>query len=89
MNMLPVKNYPKYLIDKSGNIYNSGGRIMKQEPVKLGANKDYLAIFLTNENGIRRKFLHILLGQTFLGMKTDQVLHKNGDRKNNSLDNLL
>jgi hypothetical protein len=79
---VPIPGYPKYAIDKHGNIYGCKGQPLKGFWVD-GYHKIYL--------GDRYHYVHRLVLQTFVGACPEgfQACHKNSDRADNRLSNLV
>lgn len=77
-----------YFIDKQGNIYNKKGKKLKLQENKKGYLRANL--YLDNKNH-KLFFVHRLVMMTFCpieGMENLQVNHKNGNKKDNRLENL-
>ena len=81
-----IENYPNYEVSDLGSVRNKrSGRILKGELVK-----GYPRVVLCNKNVCRPMSIHRLVLKTFTDNKRDdlQVNHIDGDKTNNSLDNL-
>lgn len=84
----PIKEYENlYLVSNLGNVkslHNNKEKLLK--PIKQG---EYIGVALNN-SGKRKSFLiHRLVLQTFSGYKDGCIVnHKDGNKKNNHLDNL-
>ncbi len=78
---VPIPNYPKYAIDKHGNVYGKRG-----EPLKGMQVDGYHKVHL----GDGFHYVHRLVLQTFIGPCPEgyQACHKNNDRADNRLSNL-
>ena len=89
--MTDILGFTNYTINEKGEIYSKKRKIiMKQHPDKNG----YLCIKLFNDDGIPHTSIrvHRLLYQAFI-LKSGEIMpenidHKNGNVKDNSLDNL-
>lgn len=81
----PIKDYEMYEINTNGSIRREG-RILKNQ---IGTNL-YFSICLCKNGIIKRYRVHRLLAQAFILNPNDKpcINHKDGDRQNNSLDNL-
>lgn len=85
---IDVPGYPAYAITRNGVVYvKHTGRIMSQ----FNNHSGYKFVGLTNENGRKHLKIHRLVMMAFRpveGMDKLQVNHKDGNKANNSLDNL-
>lgn len=83
---LPVVNFEGlYEISNLGNIKNSRGKLMKQ------FNRNgYKRVELWKNKTKYRKSVHVLVGEAFLSNYNNDpfVTHKDGDIRNNEVDNL-
>lgn len=92
---LPIPGYSRYRISKCGNIYNTQtNKWMKTYLNSSGKKKPYVKINLYADDGGRYKCrLHRLLALTYIPNPDpenyDMVLHKDDNKNNNSLDNLM
>lgn len=85
-----INNFPNYQISNLGRVRRMKGfgcpetRILK--PQKGG----YPSIKLSKEGEVYQKEIHCLVAETFLGPRPPglTINHKDGDKKNNSNDNL-
>ena len=86
-DFVQIKDFPNYMINKESVIYSKPyKKIMKQQT----NNDGYLGIQLSNK-GKRKSFLvHRLVALHFIKQEKgkDYVNHKNGNKKDNSSDNL-
>lgn len=88
--VVDMEDYNDYYVDIEGNIWSTKyGNPRKLKPATLRGG--YLFVKLTdNNNNIITHYVHRLVALAFL--PTDDpgrsVTHKNGDRSNNSVDNL-
>lgn len=85
--MKEVKGFPKYTLSKEGKIYS------KYTGKCLSPTKDitgYMVVTLVNSEGKFKKSVHRLLAETFIDNPEGkpQVNHIDGDKTNNSLNNL-
>ena len=83
-----IKDYEKYEITEDGKVINTEtGRILKPEMIWDG----YERVTLSKDGVTKRFRVHRLVAEAFIPNDDpckDQVNHKDGDRKNNSVDNL-
>jgi hypothetical protein len=85
--MQRIKNYPNYLIDEFGKIYNN----KLKRFIKPYLNKNgYYQISLTNEIGTKKLYLHRLLAINFIDNPLNKscINHINGIKSDNRLENL-
>lgn len=78
--------HPNYSVSTDGKVRNNKtGRILKQ--FLGGTGRNYLCVSL---NG-KKRGVHTLVAEAFLPHEDYQtyVVHKDGDRKNNHVDNLM
>ena len=87
-----IKDYEDlYEISTEGFIRNkTTGRILKPDNFtrKRGRKQVYLRITLSKNNIQKRYSISRLVASTFLEGESEEVNHKDGDRLNNSLENL-
>lgn len=88
-----VKFIPKYegmyMVDNRGNVYNH--RSKRQLKPFLGGRKGYLQLGLSKEGIVKRFYVHTLVLETFLCSRPTSkhvCNHKDGNVKNNRLENL-
>lgn len=88
-------NFGRYYINEKGEVFSLFSKYGKRtRPLKLTpqARKDgYLQIRLRDEKGMSRMFLvHRIVAMTFIPNKFElpEVNHKDGDKTNNSVENL-
>ena len=82
-----IKDYPNYEVSSLGRVMNiKTGRIIKPAPLKNG----YFIINLCNDKGIKSVFVHRLVAEAFIlnPENLETVDHINGDKSNNSVNNL-
>ncbi len=82
-----IPEFENYSIDRYGNIYNDKyGIQMKPCPNSCG----YLQIGLSVDGKRTQKKIHRILGEIFIPNPDNlpEINHKDGDKLNNSLDNL-
>jgi hypothetical protein len=87
--METIKNHSSYLINAEGLIYSK----LKNRPLKHHSNNGYLMVFLKNDSGaVKWQYVHRLLAIQFIPIPDKigelWVNHKDGNKKNNSLENL-
>ncbi len=94
----------KYQVSNTGKVrskdyeisYRHGKRIKKGKELKGFQNRQthFIQVMLYDENGKNYlKYVHILVANAFLKKPSEEhelyVLHKNGDKTNNNVDNLF
>lgn len=83
-----IKNYEQYEVTEDGKVINTKtGRVLKPDILWDG----YERITLSKEGQIVRFRVHRLVAEAFipnLDPSKDQVNHKDGNRRNNSVENL-
>ncbi len=80
-----VISYSRIIIRKDGIPHTFEGKIKSQHITSKG----YYAVNLSKNGKHHPYSIHRLLGETFLDVKKGfDIDHKDGDKKNNSLDNL-
>ena len=84
-----VKSYPNYEVSSVGSVRNTKtGKILKVATNNCG----YQLVCLSNKNEKQTSYIHRLVAETFidtnLDTRTSVVNHIDGDRNNNSIDNL-
>ena len=93
--MKKIDGFPNYAVDKNGNIWswcnNKWG--LRDNPVKLKAwvgGHGYLCVTLRNKNGIKKRKVHQLVLEAFIGKRCNgqEGCHNDGNILNNSLLNL-
>lgn len=88
----PIENYPNYEVDDRGRIY-SLARWNRPYDLELSPshnNKGYQWVSLYNEFGGRRRLIHRIVAKTFIPNPENkpEVNHIDGNKNNNSVDNL-
>lgn len=74
-----------YLISNNGHVFNEKtGRELKPQNNGNG----YLKVTLTVSGKQTQKYIHRLVAECYLLNKSTQVNHKDGNKKNNSVENL-
>lgn len=81
-----------YEVSDAGNVRlrtntrrNKAGHLLKQ----TAATNGYLAVSLATDGSFRRKYVHRLVAEAFLGPSLGrEVNHKNGDKTDNRAENL-
>lgn len=84
---VPIEGFPKYRVDRYGNVYNSRKELLKQSVTRNG----YLRVSLNNEATKHKRFLvHRLVALAFIPNKNNlpQINHIDRDKKNNNVNNL-
>lgn len=78
------KEYFGYTVTSNGEVYNKQGRKLKGEITANGYHRVTLSL-----NGKSTRFLtHRLVAKLFLSNPKEVVNHKDGNKLNNSIDNL-
>ena len=94
-----IKNFPNYKIDELGNIYSkykphTGKLDTVYHKLKntLDKGTGYFIVMLYNDTGRKKRSIHRLLAETFIKNPDPKnyihINHKDGNKQNNSLDNL-
>lgn len=81
----PVPDYLNYIISTTGEVCRNGRKLR-------GVNvQGYTRVTLSNQSGVKEFYVHRLVLLTFVGPcpKGMQCRHKDGDRTNNTLGNLV
>lgn len=80
---MPIPGHPKYTIDRNGTVYSQRGK-----PLKTDTTDSYHKVKLT---GGKWGYVHQLVLLTFVGPRPEglQACHKNSDRADNRLSNLV
>lgn len=82
-----IKDYPKYEVSNYGNVRNRKNGKLKTP--RRGRNKNYLSVYLRNENGDNTRPIHRLVAENFVeGENKICVNHKDGNKLNNYYKNL-
>ena len=83
--------FPDYSIDRHGNVYSSK-KHYKGLKLKPRVRNGYMAVTLRGNGEVKSFNIHRLMAITFLKTKLNpsqlHVNHKDGDKKNNSIENL-
>ena len=83
-----ITDFPKYLIDTNGNIYNK----RTNKKLKISDNgRGYKKVCLYTEEGkMVNKYVHRLVAKTFIDNPNNlpEVNHIDEDKSNNCVDNL-
>lgn len=86
-NWRMIQDFDNYLISDTGLVKNhTTGKILKQVSRKDG----YLHVNLCNSHSVKAKSVHRLVAMAFVegNAPSMQVNHKDGDKRNNHVDNL-
>ena len=95
MRIIDIQGYEgRYAIEEDGTVWGypsraNGMQMRKKKPYVN--NRGYLSVSLTKDSKCRSKNIHRLLALHFLDGRTEQnkyINHKDGNKLNNSLDNL-
>src|SRR5579862_7055563 len=95
-----IKGYPNYQISNYGNVKSLarkvpcyGGFRNKRETIlaPVTDSDGYLKVTLYNNNRSKNFFIHILVLETFVGLRplNHETRHLDGTRTNNNLTNLV
>jgi hypothetical protein len=79
-----IKNYPNYEVSTKGNIRN----IKTLNILKSSLRNGYPSVSLSKEGKAKTVNIHRIVASVFLGEKDLIINHKDGDKTNNSLENL-
>ena len=81
-----VKSVDRTCLGKDGREELHRGRLLKPQKMKNG----YLEVYLCNGSARKHRTIHSLVAEAFLGprCKNYDVLHADGNRENNSIENL-
>lgn len=80
----PIENYEMYKIDEIGNIYRNNMKL------KQSIRNNYKCVDLCKNGEIKRYSTHRLVAETYIPNINNlpQINHKDGNRFNNSIENL-
>jgi hypothetical protein len=83
----PVPGYPNYLVSRRGEVWSIARRKMLS---LVEGERGYLCVNLYRCGRVRNFLVHRLVAMAFIGTipPGKQVNHKDGDKRNNSADNL-
>lgn len=82
---LKILNYDNYEVDENGNVYN------KKKMLKPQLNNNgYYRVYLSKKGKVKKLYIHRLVAEAFIPNpnKLPQVNHKDGNKKNNKVENL-
>lgn len=88
MTWIKIKDYENYSINENGEVRNDKtGKILA---VNINVHNGYPFVSLWNGNKCKKATVHRLMAEAFIPNPENKptVDHKDGNRKNNSLDNL-
>ena len=88
MSWTKIKGFENYYINKNGDVYNKKTNVIKSPYVNK--NNGYKYVDLYKENRSYKRPIHRLIAETFMPNPENKptVDHKNGDRLDNSIENL-
>ena len=82
-----IEGYPEYSISTKGRVYSlKSSKYLKT----IKKNTGYLYVFLYNNNGKKKHYIHLLVLNAFKGKKTgeEESRHLDGNNQNNCVCNL-
>lgn len=84
-----IKDFNNYLIGNNGEVYNTKTQHSKR-PTSNNSGKGYLYVDLYNLNKRKRVYIHRLVAEYFIFNPNNKpyVNHKDGNSRNNNVDNL-
>lgn len=87
ISWLPIKGFPEYEVSRWGTVRH---RSTKREKVFTDNGNGYLRTNLFSRGKQTTVYLHRILAEAFIPnpLKLPQINHKDGNKTNNSLDNL-
>lgn len=93
-----IKDYPNYVVNEKGQIFrkevkyiNNGTECIrkKKECIPVSNGIGYLQVNLSHNGIWKKKSVHRLVAETFLGKQPNmEVNHKDGNKQNNCVENL-
>lgn len=87
--MKQIKDFPKYYITKTGKVFKKNVTGLMKEVKPFLNHNNYLRVQLYKNGKPLKKFVHRLVIETYIGFEEGkQVNHKDGDKLNNTLENL-
>ena len=86
LEVIPIKGYENYKIDRLGNVYNSKGHLLKQHIT----NNGYVRVTLCKHQKHKHFSVHRLVAQAFIPNPNNlpQVNHIDYNKTNNRVENL-
>lgn len=80
-----ITSVPNLEVSSFGNVRNA---LTKREYAKSKNTKGYLQVHVTHKGTKHVKYIHRLVVECFITSVFDQVDHIDGDKENNSIENL-
>ncbi len=82
-----IKDFPNYQINECGLIKSVHVKKMLKHQV---SRRGYFSVIISGENGPKHKYIHRLVAETFIPNPGNlpQVDHINGDKSDNTIENL-
>ena len=85
MKSAKIKHFEDYTVYSDGRVYSSiTNKFLKPCP----ASRGYLMVGLYKNKKVHKKYVHRLVAEAFLSPINETVNHKNGNKKDNRLENL-
>lgn len=84
---MPIPNYPNYQINENGDLKSTYVKKVLHPRI---SGRGYLSYQLRNEHGVKNKYVHRLVAETFIPnpQNLPQVDHIDGNKLNNHVSNL-
>src|SRR5690554_4502138 len=81
-----IKDFDNYIITKEGNVFN----ISTKKKLKPQIRSGYYKVTLSNKGKIKQLYIHRIVALTYISnpKQKKEVNHLDGNKLNNSVDNL-
>lgn len=86
MELVPVKDYKGYFVTKTGRLFSS--RHYFKEVIGSPDKDGYLKVTLIKDGKLKYKRKHRVIAEVFIGKSKLEINHKDGNKKNNNIENL-